>query len=782
MSITTTVKLDLDRSGSFATDISQYLISADVTQGRKKSLDPMEPAVATVVLNNADGRFSPDGGGPYSPDWDENYRGIRIEAGTRRFAGYVVKIEQDPFIETRQITLRCTDRLGLLAMQPISCGLFRQQPVHLILNRVFDLLEAGEEITNPGAAEGLTTGYTAAASGTTITANNTISFEGDYCIQAVCDGTVSGQGIRYDVGEVATEYKTIALFVRTAPGDGSATLTIRGLNAAFAQVWTTSVNAVDGAWVYARTTGIGKSGHQYIEIITQSAVALTILLGDLHQVPTLSVIGRSIPTTLDAEVELFGLYNQLALENLNRLLATEAGGFLYMRGFNSTYGVVYASAQVVRDAKTVPSATFGDDGTNVPYVGLKYDLDAQERVSQVEVRSEGEYQDENEEATVWQLSPAGFLIPATESIALHAKYSQPARNCALVVPTPPSAFELAAEADDGYLHKLGVADPTVHTDYYLWLGTQGDFDGGTGLRLRAYLRFNTAAIPDAAALQNAWLKVWLFARWIEIGNLFFNVRDAPSWHALSADDWTKGDGEDLLGTYSWLDLPPVGQSFLIPVDVAGIDKTGYTELRLATNQDEDNPLNADLPDAKGYILLYSYAYGVSDKRPTLIVEYEGGAFATAALDNYGVGGKITLTAGSLDAVVPDVSITGYPLQACSEQASVIEEATSPPPIPRTLPVEMPFQGTRTPDMVAEAGRLATRYSGKVRRLPLGLQDEDAASLAQMQQRELDDLVRVINTKFDFSTKIDDLFFLEGMSWHVSDQGKVLEILYDLEEK
>ena len=131
MPITTTVKLDLDGSGAFATTISQYLLEATVRQGRAKSLDPMAPATATVKLNNADGRFSPDGGGPYSPDFDDNGVGIRIEAGTRRFTGYIVEIQQDPFIENQEVVMTCTDRLGLLARQNVSCGLFRQQPLHL---------------------------------------------------------------------------------------------------------------------------------------------------------------------------------------------------------------------------------------------------------------------------------------------------------------------------------------------------------------------------------------------------------------------------------------------------------------------------------------------------------------------------------------------------------------------------------------------------------------------------------------------------------------------------
>jgi hypothetical protein len=52
----------------------------------------------------------------------------------------------------------------------------------------------------------------------------------------------------------------------------------------------------------------------------------------------------------------------------------------------------------------------------------------------------------------------------------------------------------------------------------------------------------------------------------------------------------------------------------------------------------------------------------------------------------------------------------------------------------------------------------------------------------MQLRELDDLVHLVNTKFAFSSKIDADFFIEGLTWEVKEQGKVLEAAFDLEEK
>jgi hypothetical protein len=920
MPVTTTVSLDLDGSGAFATDISPYLLEASVRQGRTKSLDPMEPATATVKLNNADGRFSPDNaGGDYYPDFDDNGVGIRIEAGTRRFTGVITQIVQDPFIENQEVVLTCTDRLGLLAGQTVSCGLFRQQPLYLVLNRVLDCLEAGEEITNPGAEGGVTTGYSASAGGGTISATNTTSFEGDWCIQAICDGTAALQGIRYDLGAAVTTNKKVAIFARLAEGDPATVFRFRGLTAAGAVAWTTFIYLYDDRWTYLSTNG--RTGHRYIELCTYTAAAVTILADCLHQVPNASIIARSVPTTLDAEVELFGLYEAPALENLNRLMATEAGGFLYMKGFDSGYGTIYASsydrrweatasfgktdigdnwwiiypdhkgackytstggivgaivwygkaftgtikakAMIYADSAGSPgallatseevtgigttdawhsfpfstpvtlaagdywlgiivddgiaiyrydpgdtdqtwvndntygdgpsdpfgagetkpdnavsiyavgiAATFGDDGVNTPYVGLSYGLDAKERISRAEVRSQGAYETTEEEATIWTLSPTGQLLLATESMVIHADYSQPARGCELVVAVPPTSFTLAQAADAGRLKKIGAGAPTPTTQIMVGM----DLSGATVYRYRSYLRFDTSPIPDAV-LTAAYLRVWVYQNYGKYPNTAFTimVRDAPDWYELDATDWTKGDGEDALTAGTWSDtLPPVDQYIDIPIDVAGIDKEGFSEFRLASIREE----GSETPTEPEYVQFWGFA---GDKSPMLFVEYEGGAFAAAAMANYGVGAEITLEAGALDAIVPDVSITGYPFQACSEESVVVADAITPPIMPATLSVEMPCQGTRTPDMVAEATRLALRHSGKVRRLPLSLQEQDAASLAQMETRELDDLVRVINERFAFSTKINADFFIEGLQWIVTGQGKVLEIVFNLEE-
>ena len=110
MSITATCKLDGNKDGAFEYDISSYLLSASVQQGRKKSLDPINPAVATVKLDNADGRFSrKNTGGPYGATFKRGC-GITVyaESGYRPFTGYIPSIEQDPSIGSQEVVVTAT--------------------------------------------------------------------------------------------------------------------------------------------------------------------------------------------------------------------------------------------------------------------------------------------------------------------------------------------------------------------------------------------------------------------------------------------------------------------------------------------------------------------------------------------------------------------------------------------------------------------------------------------------------------------------------------------------
>lgn len=413
-------------------------------------------------------------------------------------------------------------------------------------------------------------------------------------------------------------------------------------------------------------------------------------------------------------------------------------------------------------------------GAAIPYFDLIYGEHAIDRVSECELTSQGDFEDENVSATIWELSPTGYLIPATESITIHAQYSQPARDCSLEVPIPPTAFVIAQESDDANLLKLDEGAPS-ETSSLLQVGMM---ETGNTYRYRSYLRFNTAVIPDGATITAAKIVLVLKNNY-STTDFDINVRDAPGWHPISSDDWTKGDGEDLLGSLNTAALPPAGQKVEIEIDdLTGIDKTGWTEFRLASSRDEDgeNPILNVLE-----LVIFQY-YGAGEAvRPRLEVTYTGAAFASATMENYGVGAKIVLTAGAIDAIVPDISITGVPLRGSSEESKVVAASASPPAIERTLPYSLPLQGTRTSSMETEASRLADRYDGRIRRCSLVLRPKTDAILTQMLSRELSELIHIENISEDFSSHLDANCWIEGIEHHIV-PGIWHETIFHLEEE
>lgn len=784
MSVTTVVTLDLAGSGAFATVISPYLISATIRQGRTKSLDAMQPGTATVVLDNADGRFSPKyTGGPYGATFNNKYIGIRIAAGTRYFVGYIDRIEQNPYLETREVTLQCIDRLGLMARQQVSAGPFRKQAVSLVLNRLLDLLETGEEITNPGCEGGVTTGWSAAAAGgTAFDVTDSNSFEGDYCARAICDGSATAQGVRYDLGAdlMGLAPRNIALAVRTTPGDGDVSLTLRCLNAALTVMWSDTIAVIESGWTYIRpAVDLQRRSYRYIEVITQAAVPLTILVDCLHQIQALYRIDRSIPTTLDAVVELLALYNAPALESLTKVAATEGGGFLYMQhGGVACYGTIYVSAAVVRATKTVPSATFGDDGVNVMFCGLNLVEDANELVSRVELSSDGDFTAGTEEEIVWDLAPAPLLVPASAIVKLEAEYSALARKCRVELGTATSEqFKIAAAGDDEGLRKIGATWPPGTTEIES-LGFVGQHKSGVPYYYirRAFLRRDTSGIGAGSTVAAAKLRILLTARFrVQAWTLEVRQPAAYDWSPIDTGDWRADPASDtLIGSMASADFPAVGEWLEIDLDPTAITKDGITAFYLISNRDTTPTEPAtNVPE-----------YLVFSQHPTspaeLWVEHNNISTIANTFKSYGAGGDIELTAGADPVLVPAVTVYGYPFSRGSDRSVIVGEAVAPLNVVTNLSVQMPYQGTRTPDMVAENARLLARWGDTVDQFPLALRDEDAASLAQMQARQIDDLIHVHNTKWAHDTQIDGDYFIEGITWTVTDQGKVLEVELDVE--
>lgn len=426
---------------------------------------------------------------------------------------------------------------------------------------------------------------------------------------------------------------------------------------------------------------------------------------------------------------------------------------------------IYASSAVVN--------VFSDDGNDYKWTTLQYKQ--AECISEAEVASLGTVQDPGVSTTMWELAPSGFLIPAGTQIGIHVRYSQPTRSVQYSIDsTPLTSFAIAQEDDAKRLFKLSATTPVVEAG--LQVGMEKYMPTGEG-RWRSYLRFWTEPIPPVA-LESAFLRLSIQNN-LTLTPWILYVRDAPSWYTLDDADWTLGDGNPLLGQHAFLG---VGEFIIdIPIDVSGIDKAGWSEFRLTSNRDEggQSPTDWEWVSFDGFGMARS---------PLLIVSYVGGGFAAVALDNYGSGGQLLITAGALDTIVPAVSLFGNPLQSCSEDSLVVKSAPNPAPRKRTLSVGLPLQGTRTASMTAEATRLAARYDVKptsntgVTLLTMAFAPRSDADLRCAGFQLVGDLVHVENIAQPWGSWVDGDFWIEGIKHDISDAGKVHEITYLLEEK
>lgn len=135
------------------TDISAYVRRFSTNRGRQRSIDSFRPGTASLVLDNADGRFSPDNlSGPYvvgGITQIEPLRPIRITAryssGSTRpvYYGYIQSwTETYPAKKDAIVTVACADGLSLIsavnrwAVTEVGAGERAGARIHRILDSV----------------------------------------------------------------------------------------------------------------------------------------------------------------------------------------------------------------------------------------------------------------------------------------------------------------------------------------------------------------------------------------------------------------------------------------------------------------------------------------------------------------------------------------------------------------------------------------------------------------------------------------------------------------------
>ena len=771
--------------GTFSTDITGYVMSCKTQRGRKDDLGRMPPGTMALVLNNHDGRFSPDkAAGPYFGNL-KPYRRVRIKgtvvgASTYGvFYGFVLDWTIKSKVTQQTVRWVIGDRFALWQHMKLNLPLLRKLPVKCALDIAISRGLGGNECANPSVEANLDD-YSGLQS--VVPARDpTMKIEGDYTVLCDCPGDNAGEGVRYDATGQVTAGKPFLARIWAVASE-AVELKFRAYDSVLGERGvgtTTTVGTTPTLLTIACAIGCFQAGSDhYFDLYTTGATEVMFWSDPLY-FRSYDSAGEIFRRDLDdgtAEIELAASYRQPALQTLQDIAESEPRSFFFIYCDNSTYLDCLRFRDKDWRATAIaagPVATFSDDGADVPYFDVLLTERAAERISEAAVRSQGDFEDDNESLTIWELLPTGYEIPAAATLVLHALYSQPARDCSMTLNSPdatprPFDAEGSGDDDDGFLTKYGDEYPPLDgpsidvAGHHAWIG---QFKVGVNYYVyRPYLAFDTAPIPDAAAISATRLRLKLTADF-STTNFDIEVR-LHTWSGggLTGADWRAGDppgADTLLGTFNTADLPPAGEWFEVDIDETQINKTGNTEMYLHSARD---PGTAPTGNER-----ISIATSESGDAPQLIVTYDYGP-QSETFENYGVGARIAIEAPADAPVIIDTLIlTGIPLRGSSEDSEVVAASTNPAAIERTLTHALPLQGTRTSSMETEADRQANRYDDDdpPKRISLILRPKNDVVLTQMLAREIGELIHVENINDPYSTYIDGNFWIQGIDHDIT---------------
>lgn len=302
MAYTVRADLDGDAAGAFETDWSAYLMAMTIRRGRQSSLQEQQPSTLELTLNNADGRFSPDKGTYSGLD---HFKRVQVKEGARyRFTGYIIGFGFDPHSLRQQAIITCTDMLGMAQNILVSVGNIIDHTADLVLNRILDLMQADDIITNPGAEADLTNW--ASVNGATVSRETTEVFEGEGAVKVITPGSVNHEGVSYDVwadGWQGTSPYIGGAFVKAPDGATMRMLVWNDYAGGTYQLLGNTDFTGTGAWQHVRPDFLipwnVPVAAQQIRIETRtSAQAITFYVDSLQCSPFRNRVDRSLDTGL----------------------------------------------------------------------------------------------------------------------------------------------------------------------------------------------------------------------------------------------------------------------------------------------------------------------------------------------------------------------------------------------------------------------------------------------------------------------------------------------------
>lgn len=474
--ITWRVYWDKAHTFSYHEQLQTYVQDVRIKSGRKTQLQPIPPSRATIILDNSDGRFSPDNaGGPYYGDLKLG-TAITIAAWYDStwyilFSGYIARWQLTSSIKSQQVIWHCEDLFGLFKNRLVNVPTIVGEDIDNVLKAVLGYL--GPNIFDNTDVEEDATRFTAINVDSTVTHSSADAFTGDYSAKCVTAGNGAGEGIKIDVTAV------------TSPGD-KVTLKVWGkIDTATTMRWAMhddvagEIDTIDnglstdwsdtlaGIWGTFPDNG---STSRWFECRTTAALVRTFYL-DLVRVFYGAGVDLRTTTEVDnatADAELVTAFQVSGIDLLEALAATEPKGMIYCRGKSPIQREeIYFINEINSHPAGSPVQTFSDDGSDIPYHLLSYQQDIYDGFSEVVVQSLGDFAAASEDETIWDVGEPLPTIPAGTTRTFHVRYSQPAKLCSLTVTPAPASSSFKNYGAGADIEITAGGSPLVLTALYV---------------------------------------------------------------------------------------------------------------------------------------------------------------------------------------------------------------------------------------------------------------------------------------------------------------------------
>jgi len=338
------VKLDLDGSGAYATDITAYVwrfgslrISG---RGRQRDLGAAGPARLTLTMTNADGRFSPKNtGGAYYPNFHP-YKGIRVRATYNAvtydlFKGIITSIDVKPKTKDALAYISAADFMWALERTSVRLPLMEGHHPGVIIQRLLDYAEIGEVVANPTFKDDLT-GYALVGGASAPVRVTTGALLHAPAIMQQQVSNASGSGWRLTVTSTTTAGQKVTeaayVWADTAAAVGK-TMVIRVVDNGGVRATSSAVTLTELPQRLEVTgTYDGASTARYIEVVTDAVEGVfTFRTGAVHGVPFAAAYARSVETGVSLLERVF-FHETSALSAIQEVALNELGGLFYFDG------------------------------------------------------------------------------------------------------------------------------------------------------------------------------------------------------------------------------------------------------------------------------------------------------------------------------------------------------------------------------------------------------------------------------------------------------------------